>query len=574
MTTPPTTTTTQVPARPAPRSSHGSIHGSEVDAIGVGRTAGRRDVLRDVTLAVRPGELLALMGPSGAGKTTLLELLAGVRTPSSGRVTHDGLPVGGADGSGRAVGYVPQDDIVHADLPLRRTLRYAARLRRGPGSPAPDPLVDAVLDDLGLAHRGDVPVKRLSGGQRKRASIAVELLAGPGTLFLDEPTSGLDPATSADVLRLLRRLADDGTTVVLTTHSTADAELCDTVVLLDRAGRVAFTGPPDAAAGWFGVTGLAEVFAVLASDTGSAPPVQPAGQRAAPDPTEPAAPPAASPAAAGRQGGSAARARRRTSGARQALLLTRRNAETLVRSPLTLAVLVGSPVLVTVMLAMLFRPAVGAGVRGEEGLAQVAFWTAFSGFFFGLTYGLLQIVPELAILRREHRAGVGAGPYVVAKMLVLLPVLALVTAVMLGVLRGLDRIPAAGAPGYASLFGVLLVEEAAALALGLLASASVSTASQAALALPMLCFPQVLFAGGVVPTDDMAVSGRLLSRLLANRYGFEAVGIDLRRAVHAEDAGAAGSVGGSWAALFALTVAASLATVAVVRRRATSPGRR
>jgi hypothetical protein len=267
-------------------------------------------------------------------------------------------------------------------------------------------------------------------------------------------------------------------------------------------------------------------------------------------------------------------ARRRTSGVRQAALLTRRNAETLVRSPLTLAVLVGSPLLVTVMLAMLFRPEVGTGVRGQEGLAQVAFWTAFSGFFFGLTYGLLQIVPELAILRREHRAGVGAGAYVVAKMLVLLPVLALVTAVMLGVLRALDRIPAAGAPGYASLFGVLLVEEAAALALGLLASASVSTASQAALALPMLCFPQVLFAGGVVPTDDMAAGGRLLSRLLANRYGFEAVGIDLRRAVDADVAGAAGSVGGSWAALLALTVAASLATVAVVGRRAISPGRR
>ena len=255
-------------------------------------------------------------------------------------------------------------------------------------------------------------------------------MSGPGTLFLDEPTSGLDPATSADVLHLLRRLADDGTTVVLTTHSTADAELCDTVVLLDRAGRVAFTGPPDAAAGWFGVTSLAEVFAVLASDTVSRPAQEPAaGSLAA----------SGRPAGRGSSPGPAApvpgHGRRSCSpGATPCL----------VRSPLTLAVLVGSPVLVTVMLAMLFRPDVGAGPRAGDGLAQVAFWTAFSGFFFGLTYGLLQIVPELAILRREHRAGLGAGAYVGAKMLVLLPVLALVTAVMLGVLRGLDRLPAAG----------------------------------------------------------------------------------------------------------------------------------
>ena len=177
--------------------------GSRIDAVGISQHAGRRQVLQDVTLSVRPGQLVALMGPSGAGKTTLLEVLAGVRSPSGGRVTHDGLPVSGPAAAGQAVGYVPQEDIVHADLPLRRTLLYAARLRRATAGPAAGVLVEAVLHDLGLAHRADVPVKRLSGGQRKRASIAVELLTAPGTLFLDEPTSGLDPATAADVIRLL-----------------------------------------------------------------------------------------------------------------------------------------------------------------------------------------------------------------------------------------------------------------------------------------------------------------------------------------------------------------------------------
>ena len=550
--------------------------GSRIDVVGVSQHAGSRRLLHDVTLTVRPGELVAVMGPSGAGKTTLLELMAGVRSPSGGEVRHDGVAVGTTATPARPVGYVPQDDIIHTDLPLRRTLTYAARLRLPAGSSARDAdrAVEAVLRDLALADRAEVVVRRLSGGQRKRASIAVELLSAPHTLFLDEPTSGLDPATAAGVMRLLRRLAGRGITVVLTTHDPAGIDVCDRAVLLDRDGRLAFAGSPAEARAAFGVTDLAAVFELLAA--GATTPREWA-ERYAVGRTAPAASPTVGGTPAAAAGGAGPAALPRAGLLRQTWLLARRNADVLVRSRLTLAVLVGSPVLVTAMLAMLFQPgAFDARDAADLGPAQVVFWTAFSGFFFGLTYGLLQIVGEQSIVRRERRSGLRPAAYVASKIVVLVPVLAGVTVVLLGVLRALDRLPGESWQVYGSLFVTLMTEEVSALALGLLASAAVATSSQAALALPMLCFPQVLFAGAVVPVDDMAPTGRALSFGLSNRYAFEALGADLRLdaatrtlpSLRGYDGVFDGTVSGHWLVLAALTVAFSVVTVHVVDRRA------
>jgi ABC transport system ATP-binding/permease protein len=446
-----------------------------------------------------------------------------LRAPSTGQVTHDGVRVDTGATPRSGVGYVPQDDIIHAEMPLRRTLQYAARLRlpAGTSSEQADQMVDQIMRELDLTHQRDVTVRMLSGGQRKRASIAVELLTRPATFFLDEPTSGLDPSTSAEVVRLLRQLTRRGVTVVLTTHEPATIDRCDQVVFLTRNGRLAFTGTPLQARRYFGVDDLVEVYHRLASeDTPRAWAERFAASRQ-PAKTPPV--PAKTRARAARPGD------RHSPGVlRQWWLLTRRNAEVLARNRLTLAILLGSPVLVTAMMAVLFRPA-AFDRHGAAGLgpAQIVFWVAFAGFFFGLTYGLLQIVGELAVFRREHRSGLNAGAYVAAKIAVLVPVLAAVTAVLLGVLRALDRLPAAGWGVYASLLVTLLVEAVSALALGLFASATVSNAAQAALALPMLCFPQVLFAGAVVPVASMAAPGRWLSLGLANRYSFEALGRSL-----------------------------------------------
>lgn len=185
-----------------------------VDAIDVSRRVGARQILQKLSLSIEPGELVAIAGGSGAGKTTLLKILAGLQPPSGGAVSHN---LAGRD---TGIGYVPQDDIIHLEMPLRRTLRYAARLRLPAGTTAAeaDRIVEQTMADLDLTDRAEVPVRSLSGGQRKRASIAVELLTRPSLFFLDEPTSGLDPSTAADVMRLLRGLSERGVTVVLTTH--------------------------------------------------------------------------------------------------------------------------------------------------------------------------------------------------------------------------------------------------------------------------------------------------------------------------------------------------------------------
>ena len=496
--------------------------GGRVDAVDVSRRIGGREILHKLSLSVEAGELVAIAGGSGAGKTTLLEILAGLQLPSEGELRHDEVARRSRVSAGSAIGYVPQDDIIHLEMPLRRTLRYAALLRLPAGTTASEAerIVDETLRDLDLADRADVPVRALSGGQRKRASIAVELLTRPRLFFLDEPTSGLDPSTAADVMRLLRRLSQRGITIVLTTHEPAGIDRCDRVVFLARDGHLAFTGSPTAARRYFGVDSLSEVYERLAGEHTPQVWAERFADSRVKSKTRLGSTQRAVPAARSDV--------RRTGMVRQWWLLTRRNVDVLGRNRLTLAILLGSPVLVTAMMATLFkRGAFDPGSAADVGPAQIVFWIAFDGFFFGLTYGLLQIVGEMAVFRRERLAGLSVGAYVASKVTALLPVLAGVSAVLLVVLRALGRLPAVGWDVYASLFATIVIEATSALALGLFASAAVSNAAQAALALPMLCFPQVLFGGAIVPVDQMATPGRLMSLALSNRHAFDALGRDL-----------------------------------------------
>ena len=476
-----------------------------VDARGGG------EILRGISLTVVPGRLLALAGSSGAGKTTLLEVLAGVRAPDLGTVLRSDAA---ADGSQAALGFVPQDDIIHRDLPLARTLTYAARLRlpSGTGSAEVQAAVDRVLAALGLTERAGLRVGLLSGGERKRASIAVELLTRPAVLFLDEPTSGLDPATGAELITLLRDLSRQGTAVVLTTHTPADLSRCDTVGFLSPDGRLVHLGPPEGLSARFGVDTVEEVYGAVTTDTPELADEQPGSDEPGPDPApDPERRPAQPPRPLGAVG--------------QWALLTRRSADIMVRNRLSVAVLAGSPVMIVIMFVMLFRAGAFAPADPNPGTAaMILFWIAFGAFFFGLTYGLLQICTEIAVVRRERLTVLRLGPYVLAKATVLLPVLAAADALLLAVLRVLNRLPAAGWSVYGSLFATTVLASAAALALGLLASAAVSEPGQATLMLPLLCFPQVLFSGAFVPVPQMAWPGWALSWAMTNRWAFESLG--------------------------------------------------
>ncbi|MFF4311467.1 ATP-binding cassette domain-containing protein [Streptomyces sp. NPDC001507] len=482
-----------------------SVNGLRLRARRVSREVrGGGRILNGISVEVAPGQLTVIAGSSGAGKTVLLQTLAGLSAPTEGEVLHDGARPGPP---GPDFGFVPQEDIIHRELPLRRTLVYAAGLRMAPGTAAGTVLdtVDRVLETLGLAERAETPVRALSGGERKRASIAVELLTRPRVLFLDEPTSGLDPVTAAALLRTLRTLAEDGTTVVLTTHVLADLLRADQVVFLSAGGEVAYAGEPTALFEAFGVGTVEEVYEAVAGGARV--------ERAVPeddlaaDATSPSVRPP------------------RVGVLRQWTLLTRRGTALMLHNRLSVAVLAGSPVMIVAMFAVLFRAGAFDPAAPDPGSsAMIMFWIAFGAFFFGLTYGLLQICTELPVLRREWLAGLRIGPYVASKLTTMLPVLAVADGLLLVVLRALDRLPAAGWDTYGSLFASSVLASAAALALGLLASAAVSEPGQATLMLPLLCFPQVLFSGAFVPVPRMTVAGKAISWAMTNRWAFEALG--------------------------------------------------
>ncbi len=238
-----------------------------IDALNLKKAAPNQTILlNNISLSIPPRTFVALVGGSGAGKTTLLDALSGLRPAQQGQVLYNGQDYYQNQAAfNTQIGYVPQDDIVHRDLTVERALYYAARLR------LPRDFTDQqiwqriaeVLEDVELSERRKLYIKKLSGGQRKRVSIALELLANPSLFFLDEPTSGLDPDLDRKMMVLLRKLADKGHTIILVTHATNNINVCDYVCFLAQGGRVAFFGPPEEASVYFGKSDFPEIYSIL-----------------------------------------------------------------------------------------------------------------------------------------------------------------------------------------------------------------------------------------------------------------------------------------------------------------------
>jgi ABC transport system ATP-binding/permease protein len=223
-------------------------------------------LLNDISLIVPPRKFVALVGGSGAGKSTLMDALNGLRPAQEGTVLYNGEDYyRNLAAFSTQLGYVPQDDIVHRDLTVERALYYAARLRL-PSDFTREQIrwrIDEVLEDVEMTDRRNLLVSKLSGGQRKRVSIALELLANPSVFFLDEPTSGLDPGLDRKMMSLLRQLADRGRTIILVTHATNNINACDYVCFLAQGGRLAYFGPPNEAKAYFEKTDFAEIYGAL-----------------------------------------------------------------------------------------------------------------------------------------------------------------------------------------------------------------------------------------------------------------------------------------------------------------------
>lgn len=227
---------------------------------------GGKQILKDVSFGVPEKSLVAVIGPSGSGKSTLLKALTGYRPANQGDVLYDNRNLYKQFAELRQrIGLVPQDDILHKELTVKKALKYAAKLRFPADTTGRerDARIDEVLRELKLDIHRDKKVTSLSGGQRKRVSVALELLTKPSLIFLDEPTSGLDPGMDRDVMQLLRGLADDGRTVLVVTHSVAELALCDKLLVMAPGGAVAYFGPPEEALNFFGYDTWADVFSAF-----------------------------------------------------------------------------------------------------------------------------------------------------------------------------------------------------------------------------------------------------------------------------------------------------------------------
>jgi ABC-type multidrug transport system ATPase subunit/pSer/pThr/pTyr-binding forkhead associated (FHA) protein len=515
-----------------------------LDALHLNQFVGKRvNLLQDISLSVAPREFVAVVGVSGAGKSTLLNALAGFWPASDGEVLVNQTNLyRHFDAFRTDLGYVPQDDIIHKELTSGRALDYAARLRLPSDITTEErkQIVTEELETLGLAERRDVRVGRLSGGQRKRVSIGVERLTGPGLFFLDEATSGLDPGTENRLMRLLRRLADEGQTILLVTHATKNVMICDQVIFLAKGGRLAFFGPPQQALEYFGVSDFDEIYEKLESER--SPEEWWADYRQSPLYRELVVgrlqatygellevrtePPAAREGKAERPKSlTAAKSKvKRPSPFRQFGVLTARYLE-IIRSDRMnlLLLLLIAPVLGSMDLIawprMIFDP-----VEGEASEALVMlFLGAVIPFLVGALSSVREIVKERAIYQRERSVNLRIIPYLLSKCAVgllfglyhaaALLVLKLV-AVDFGHLELAD---------IALFYLIMVMAVFSGVMWGLLISAIAPREEQAMLLVIIVVVMQMVFSGGMMALDRLGTAGEVIGFATTSKWTLQAL---------------------------------------------------
>ena len=486
-----------------------------------------RTLLDNISFSARPGTLTAIIGPSGAGKSTLAKLIAGATLPTQGRVSFEGHDIHAAYASLRSrIGLVPQDDVVHSRLTVDQALSYAAELRLPPDTTKEDRrlVVEQVLEELELTPHANTRVDKLSGGQRKRASVAMELLTGPSLLILDEPTSGLDPALDRQVMAMLRKLADAGRVVVVVTHSLAYLKVCDQVLLLAPGGKVAFSGSPAEVEPAMGTSDWADIFGEVAANPDAA--HQRYRSRTGPS-TVPAV--AEKPADLGKP--------TRTSLRRQFSTIARRQLRLILSDRGYLIFLVLLPFILGV-LSLSVPGTVGFGIPNPMGNApdeptEILVLLNIGAVFMGIALTIRDLIGERPIFRREQAVGLSTWAYLMAKVVVYCSAAVIQSAVMVGIVLYGKNGPTRGAVllhnAPLELFVTVAATCIASVILGLALSAFARSNEQIMPLLVVAIMAQLVLSGGLLPVA--ARTGlEQLSWITPARWGHAAASstVDLR----------------------------------------------
>jgi ABC transport system ATP-binding/permease protein len=461
---------------------------------------GNKTLLDNITVAARPGMLTAVIGPSGAGKSTFAKLVAGYTYPSSGTVSFEGHNVHAEYASLRSrIGMVPQDDVVHGQLTVKQALMYAAELRLPPDTTKKDreQVVNRVLEELEMTKHLETRVDKLSGGQRKRASVALELLTGPSLLILDEPTSGLDPALDRQVMTMLRQLADAGRVVLVVTHSLTYLDVCDQVLLLAPGGKTAFCGPPSEIGPSMGTTNWADIFSTVADDPDAA-----KARYLEQTGPAPSAPPTEEPAELGEAA--------HTSLLRQFSTIARRQLRLILSDRGYFTFLAILPFIMGA-LAMSVPGNVGFGMPDPLGNAptepgQILVLLNVGAVFMGTALTIRDLIGERAIFLREQAVGLSTTAYLLAKVCIYTVFAIIQSAIVVGITLLGKPGPTQGAVVLSKASFELFVDVAAtciaSAMLGLALSAIAKTSEQIMPLLVVAVMSQLVFSGGMIPVTN------------------------------------------------------------------------
>ncbi|MEV6616952.1 FHA domain-containing protein [Streptomyces sp. NPDC051051] len=501
---------------------------------------GGKQILKDVSFGVPEKSLIAVIGPSGSGKSTLLKALTGYRPANEGDVLYDNRNLYKQFAELRQrIGLVPQDDILHKELTVKKALKYAAKLRFPADTTAAerDARIDEVLRELKLDIHKDKKVTSLSGGQRKRVSVALELLTKPSLIFLDEPTSGLDPGMDRDVMQLLRGLADDGRTVLVVTHSVAELAICDKLLVMAPGGSVAYFGPPEEALNFFGYDSWADVFSAFenyrdydwagrwkgsqhyqmyAADIDAIAP-----QSVSVTPMQAMRPPKP-------QGWMS-----------QFVTLVRRYASVIVSDKGFLGLMVILPAVIGAV-SLLIDPDRGLlpnGVNPQSGrivpngtASTVLLLLAVGACFSGAANSVRELIKERVIYERERATGLSRSAYLMSKVFVL----GLIT-VFQGLLVGVIGFASREIPEEGLIFGGAPLLELSlpimglgftSMMFGLVISSLVKTAEKTMPLLVMFAIVQVVFTGCLFALNG-SIGANQVSYLMPSRWAVAAAGATL-----------------------------------------------
>ena len=485
-------------------------NGIRVDASHIVKAVdkGKKIICDNVSLNIEPCELVAIVGGSGAGKSTVMNCISGYNKPTSGEVTVNGMELySNFEALKNIIGYVPQKDIVYENLTVYDMLDYTAKLRLPKDTSAAErnEVIMKVIDTVELTQRKDTLIKKLSGGQKKRASIAVELISDPNLFFLDEPASGLDPGTERNLMRTLKSMAVKGKTVIFVTHSTLNLHMCDKIVFMGTGGKLCFCGTYKEAQEFFGVTDMVDVYNLISDYTDywqnkyaanikeSARPQQFAGgkkQAAKPDLKH------------------------------QVKVLAARHMHILRNDRVRLMLLLLQAPILGLLISFV---ADGSQFEQLEMTKSLLFALSCSAFWVGTLNSIQEICKERVILRREYMTGLRLDSYILSKLLVM-GIICFIQATLLTLVFAITvGTPDSGVvlPAIIEIFISIFLTAFAATAMGLFVSSLFKNADRAMTVAPLLLMPQLLFSGLLF---KLSGATEAVSWIVACRFSMEGLG--------------------------------------------------